>query len=438
MSNQEAKKQVQKRKRQKTIKKYILYSLFLIPVIIIGFIIYWAMTNKSALGQVNDLDKAIRNKDYDTVAQVLKIEGDTITKTEAKHIVDYLHKNENRSRYQKEIKTIKSNVKDDEKADSQVGEITDKKGKPIITVSRNGVKALIFEKLAFTPHYRTVYMKSLNNKATYGYQNDGKEEKAIVNSKTAKLGQFIVGDYDIPTTKIFDKSEVGNDDSVDGYLHINTDEADKDGKVFAKEKFEQSWFKVNLKNTSQLDNNYRLYLDDDEVDFKKNKVYGKFPAENSMIVKAKGRMDNKTISTNEVEVSANKNNKPQTVTLTFKEKEIESQLKKDKKVEKEAGKFIKKYTEELNRGYALSDFGNLKHFFVDDTSGVATNIKKQVESKKKTRFKDLKVKSSKKKDNEVVVIISKKNEKKKVITSQYTLKYDEDKKEFKIKEYTDI
>ncbi|NKP83795.1 hypothetical protein GKR13_09270 [Staphylococcus aureus] len=119
-------------------------------------------------------------------------------------------------------------------------------------------------------------------------------------------------------------------------------------------------------------------------------------------------------------------------------KEINKQLNKKKKTEKEAKSFIKDYTEQLNKGYESSDFSRLKRYFEDDKSDVATNIKQQVESDKRTHFKDLNIESSQLKDNEVTVIINKKNEKKQRIRSQYDLIYNGDKDEFKIREYKDI
>lgn len=419
-------------------KKIILSVIIVILILIIGLAIYWSLTNKSSLSQVKDLDKAIKNNDYKTVSNMLKIEGDNINETEAKHLTEYINQNQNRPRYNKEITQIKRNIKNNKQSDSEIGRLTDKQGKPIITISQNGVDAFIFRKVSFQPHYRNIYIKSMNDKVTYGFQYKNKEDKAVITSDNAKLGRFIVGDYDIPATKEFEESEVGLATSIDGQLHINTDKVNKDGRIYADDNFSQAWFKVSLKNNSSLDKDFKLLIDDKEIDYNKKKVYGKLPASTPLDVKAKGRLNNKSLYTNEVQVKENTQSKPQTITLKFDKKEINKQLNKKKKTEKEAKSFIKDYTEQLNKGYESSDFSRLKSYFEDDKSDVATNIKQQVESKKRTHFKDLNIESSNFKDDEVTVIINKKNEKKQRIRSQYDLIYNEDKDEFKIREYKDI
>lgn len=434
----EQKKRTKKLKPKKSNKHIILIVGSLVLLSIIVFTIYWSVTNKSILGQVNDLDKAIVNKNYDKVSEMLKVEGRPISKSESKHLVDYLNKPENKKRYNKEINQIRTTIKNNTHSDSEIGRITDKNKKPIITISRDGIKYFIFKKVAFKPHYRAVYIKNSGNQSTYEYEYANKKEKAITNGKHTKLGHFIVGNYNLPSTKTFDESDVGNDSSVDGNIHINTDKINNDEHIYAKDNFSQSWFKVKLKNTNHIDKNYKLYVDDTEIEYQKNKIYGKFPSASPIIVKATGRLNNATISTNEVEVQANTNNKPQEITLKFDDKQIKKEMDKSKKTSEKAKEFLKKYTNQLNHSYKTSDFDNLADYFEDDKSDIAKNIKKQVESKKESHFEDIKFEKSKTKDNEVTVIMNKKNEKKKRIRSQYVLKYNEENKEFKIKEYTDI
>lgn len=442
LHKQAKEERLQKAKKSKNIKKRKMFIYLMIIACIfiftISFIIYWSITNKSVLGQISDLDEAIKNKDDNKVSEMLHVNGNEISQKEAKHIIDYLNTPNNKAKYNKEISNIKKNVKADKQTDTELGRITDNKNKPIITISRDGVKAFILKKVAFTPHYRNVYVKSLNNKASYHMKYGNKDLKAIENTKTTKLGRFIVGNYDVPATKTFDESETGTNDSVDGHIHINTDKINKDGRIYADDDFPQSWFKIQLKNSKKLDKHFKLYIDDNEIDYQKNKTYGKFPAGNPISIKATGRLNNATISTNEVEVKANETSQPQIVTLTFKDNQISKEIKNSEKVSKEAKDFLKSYTNQLNHSYERSDFDNLKSYFEDTNSDVAKNIKKQVESKKERHFSNIKFRSSKQNENEVTVIMSKKNDKKQNITSQYILKYDDVKHDFKIKSYTDI
>ncbi|MGZ9759404.1 TcaA 3rd/4th domain-containing protein [Staphylococcus pseudintermedius] len=100
-------------------------------------------------------------------------------------------------------------------------------------------------------------------------------------------------------------------------LSIDTDEAGSGRKLEAEEDIPQVWFIVKLKNNVDLDKDYKLLIDGEEVDLEKGKVYGKYPANSVITISAKGRANNSSLETKEVELEANEENKPQTVELVL-------------------------------------------------------------------------------------------------------------------------
>ncbi|MGS5982247.1 MULTISPECIES: TcaA second domain-containing protein [Staphylococcus] len=418
-------------------KRWIVRGIIIVFVFLIALAIYLFAVNKGTSGQINEFDKAVKDKDYDKLTEIVKSGQKDISTTDAKHFVDYINRSENKSRYNEEIKKMKKALDDKDKHDSEVGKITDKNGHTIIDITRNGNKFLVLNDLAFEPNFYDVYINEGNNNASYEFENNGKRRKIVSNSNSqTELGQFFVGDYDVETTKNFKDKPL--DGSVDGQLHINTDNMAKGSKIFAEEKIPQAWFKVKIKNSEVLDKGFKLNVDDNEIEYDKNEVYGKYPADVPITISANGSGNNETLETEKVEVKANKNNRPQVIELAFKDSDINRQKKMNKEIEKDAKKFMEDYTKKLNTGYEVSDFSALQYYFEDKNSDVAKNIKKQVESKKKSKFTKPEIQSYKRDDTNVKLTLSKKDKQNRVITSEYELIYDYKEKEFKIKDYTDI
>lgn len=432
--------QERKAKQKKKLRFWLIISSIIIFIIaIVAFFIYWNVDNKSEKGQIDDFDKAIQNKDADKLSKIVKIKGEKLPKSDANRMINYLNQKNNQSRYQKQIEEIKNTIDNGTQSDSTLGEIKDKNGKPIVTISKDGVSSFIFKQLAFTPHYHNVYIDGKNNDATYQFENKGKESTAVSSNNLSKLDSFMVGDYNLSANKQFKDSKVGVDDSVSGNLHINTDKVNSKGQVVAEEQFPQAWFRVKLTNTKELDDDYNLYINDKRVPYSKTQTYGKYPTDLPLKVKATGKIKNTTINTNEVEVESNKKDATQTVTLKFDDKQIDKQLKKDKDIKKNAQKFLEEYTEDLNRAYEKSSFAGLKKYYKDSSSDVANNIKKQVESDKKNHYSKPEFESYKKDGNDITITLKKEDETDKKITSRYTLEYKSDATgKYKIKAYTDI
>ncbi|WP_215392834.1 TcaA second domain-containing protein [Staphylococcus aureus] len=418
-------------------KKWIIRSIVFFVVLIVILLVYLFFNRESMSGQINEFDKAVRDKDYEQLTEIVKSGEKSISKTDAKHFVEYVNQPQNKERYNNEIKKMINDLDNNKSFDSTVGKITDKNGHTVIEVSRNGNRFLFLNDLAFVPSFYNVYIKEGNNPASYEFENNGKQNKVISseNNKT-DLGEFFVGNYDVDVTKVFKEKPL--DRSVDGRIHINTDNVEQGNKLEAEENIPQSWFKVKLKNNLELDKDYKLLIDREEVDYEKDKVYGKYPADSTITISAIGRANNQNLETQEVEVNANKDDKTQIVELTFKDSDINRQKKLNKEIEDKASEFMKDYTKKLNTGYEVSDFSALQYYFEDKNSDVAQHIKRQVESKKELEFTDPKVTSYERNDTEVQLVLSKKNKRGNVINSKYVLVYDYKEKKFKIRDYTDI
>ncbi|MBO0377060.1 TcaA second domain-containing protein [Staphylococcus warneri] len=427
-------------KDKKRKRKWIKWGIIIGAIIIIGVVVYIYASSKSAKGQIDEFEKAVDKRDYTKLLELMKSNEQEINKTDMKHFVDYVKKPENKKQYQKDMKAIKDKVKNGEKYDPDVGQLKDKNGHTMIDVSKDGARFLFINRIAFEPKFYKVYVKGYDNKAVYEFKNNNKARKVVAPAhQDTELGAFMVGDYDVDATKSYKDKDSPVEGNLDGRIHINTDDIGKNKKIYANEQFGEAWFKVAFENTQTLDKkDYTLMIDDKKVDYKKDKVYGKFPADTYFTVKGQGQMSGEVINTDEVEVEANKNKAPQTIKLTFKQNEIKKQQKKDKEIEKGAKDFLEDYTDRLSTGYQVSDFSGVESMFEDKNSDVAKSIKKQVKSKKEHKYSKPKIKSYKRDGNEITVVLSKKDEDDNVITSQYTLSYDESSDEYKIKDYTDV
>ncbi|HDG8540778.1 TPA: hypothetical protein PBT35_002643 [Staphylococcus aureus] len=344
----EEKELLEQHKKKK--RKWIVRGIVALIIILIALAIYFFIASKGASGQINEFDNAVKHKDYKKLTEIIKSGQKSINTIDAKHFIEYVNQPENRERYNSEIKKMKKALNDEAAHDSTIGKITDKNGHTIVDVTQNGNRFLFLNDLAFEPNFYNVYLKEGNNTASYEFKNNGSQRKVVSNANNeTELGQFFVGNYNVEVIKSFKEKPL--DGSVDGHLHVNTDQADKNKKLEAKEDIPQAWFKVKLKNNEELDKDYKILIDGEEVDYEKNKIYGKYPADAPIAISAVGRANNQSLETKESEVKANKEDKAQTIELTFKESDIEKQRKINKDIEKDAEKFMKAYTKKLNTGY---------------------------------------------------------------------------------------
>lgn len=410
--------------------------LLIVVILIIGVGVYILYSQKNATGQLESFQKAVNNSEYEKISNQLSNNDIEVTKNDAKHLTNYLKEPENKTRFNKQIEKIKHNIK--QKNDVDKGHITDKTGKTIIEVRQNGKSFFIFDELKFDPQFFDVYIKGSNTEATYQYKNGHNNKFTTLSeaNKVTKIGRFIAGKYNVDAKKIF-KNDV-KDGATNGNFFINTDNRTKDGKVMAKDHFNQAWFEVDLKNTDTLDgNSFKLYINNKEVDYKDGMRYGKYPINSPLNVYIKGKSDDKIFKTNKAIVKDKDTIKPQIIKLEFDENEIEKHKKQIEKKKEEAQSFMNEYTEDLNKAYKHHNYKYVSKYFEKDTE-VAKHIKGMTEGKQKLKYSKLKYLKTSVEGSNVHIELSKKNNKGNTIKSSYQLKYNNKNEQFKIVEYQDI
>lgn len=430
------KKQEKRKKDTSTKKKWIGIVVPLILLAVIVVIIYIAVSHKTASGQVHEFKEAVDKHQYSKISEITKTNNEHITPEEAKRFVTYINKNGNKERFNKEIKAIKQTLKEDNNS-PEIGKITDENGQLIFKITENGRHMLFLKELSFEPNFKNVYVKPDGQRYSYSFKNGGKERTYVAKTKgDTNIGKFFVGDYNIDAVKKFEDTVISG--TTNGHLHINTDNKGKDGHVYAEEQFPQSSFKVNLENNKKLKKNIKLYINDEETDYKKNKVYGKYPNEGHITIQAEGKIYDTVVKTQLENVSPNQDDKPQVLTLKFDEEAIKKAEDKEKNAKTSAKGFIERYTNSLNHAYKMSDFKKVDHYFEDKDSSVAQHIKSQVESDRKSKYSEPEVVSYDREGNQVTIVITKKDEHGNEIKSEYTLTKKSMGGGYKIKEYTDV
>lgn len=413
---------------------YTLPTFLFIILLLIGVSIYIILNKANAHGQIVDFKQAAKDKDYNKISKYLSSGQRELSKDEAKAFINYINNPQNSKRFDKEMSEIEKNVKDN-KHDIDLGAITDSNGKKIINVKKDGRKFFFIEKLKFAPNYTNVYVKENDNTAVYNYNADKKRQIVADKNRLTNIGTFFTGKYNINTKKKIKDALLTGESN--GKLEFNTNVTDKNNKVVAIQNFDQSSFKINLKNSEALDkNSKKIVVDGKEEDYVENKVYGNYFNNDVLNVYVVGTIDGKEFVTNNRKIRKNKYQSPQEIDLSFNQDSINKFEQENKEIEDKGKKFMIDYTNDLNQAYKKSDYKYISDY-IDGNSKVAKHMKNMVESKVINKYSNPKVDNVSKDKEELKIILTKEVNNKK-IQSKYTLKYNKDIKDFKIIEYTDI
>lgn len=399
-ANNQDKPEKQRKWTKKTTIKAIVTAV-IIALLIISIVVF--VRKNDANAQLKQFTNSINHNDPDRLATILSTNKRDMTTSEAKHLIAYFKQKDNAHRLNKQIKTIKGNIKAD-RATSELGTVKDKHNQPILDFSKNGKKMFFLGKLSIVPHYRSVYIKEADNTATYKLDKD--HQVAVDKNKLNKLGTFVVGDYDMPAEKEFKEGAVkGN---ADGTLHVNTDNLDKNKRVVAKQAFNQTKIKIALHNDDKLDNkNRKLIINDKAMDLDTNKAYGYFPNSDSFSVQAEGQYKDQDFKTNTVNVlQGTTENSTQVVNLNFDDKAIDKAVKKEEKDKSKMSRFIKKYMDSLNKAYKHTDYDKIKDY-IKKGSSADKFMKPKFKQKQDIKYTNTKVQSVKKDDDTYNIVISK-------------------------------
>ncbi|CAC7179545.1 hypothetical protein QP586_11855 [Staphylococcus sp. UMB10092B] len=415
-------------------RKYILATFIFIIFLLIGLLIYIILNQTNAHGQIVDFKQAAKDKDYNKISKYLSSGQRDLSKNEAKAFINYINNPKNSKRFDKEINEIEKNVKENNKYAIDLGAITDSNGKKIINVKKDGKKFFFIEKLKFAPNYTNVYVKENDNTAVYNY-NTNKEHQIVADkNRLTSIGTFFTGKYNINAKKKIEDTLLTGESS--GKLEFNTEVTDKNNKVVAIQNFDQSSFKINLKNSEALDNSKKVVVDGKEEDYVDNKIYGHYFNNDEFKVHVVGTIDGKEFVTNDRNISKNKYQSPQEVDLSFNQDSINKFEQENKEIENKGKKFMIDYTNDLNQAYKKSDYKYISDYIEED-SKVAKHMKKMVESKAKNKYSNPQIDDISKDKDKLKVILTKEVNNNK-IQSKYSLKYNKDTNDFKIIEYTDI
>ena len=283
-------------------KKYILATFIFIILLVIGLLIYILLNQTNAHGQIVNFKQAAKDKDYNKISEYLSSGQRDLSKVEAKAFINYINKPQNSKRFEKEINEIEKNVKDNNKYDIDLGAITDSNGETIINVKKDGKKFFFIEKLKFTPNYTNVYVKENDNTGVYNYNTDEENQIVADKNRLTSIGKFFTGKYSINAKKKIEDTLLTGESK--GKLEFNTEVTDKNNKVVAIQNFDQSSFKINLKNSGALDkNSKKIVVDGKEQDYVDNKVYGNYFNNQESKVHVVGTIDGNDFVTNDRKVN---------------------------------------------------------------------------------------------------------------------------------------
>lgn len=387
-------------KRQNKMVFKAIVTLVIIAIIVIGII--YIIQNNDAEAQLKDFKNSVQDKDASSVAQYLSNSKRKMTKTEASHLIEYLNKKNNKKQLDNTIDKAVSNIKSRNSA-PELAKLKDKNDDVVLDISKNGKQMMFLDKISIEPHYREVYVKELDNNATYILSKNNKVP--VDKKKLNKLGSFIVGDYNVSLKKQFDYTSVKG--IVDGKIHIDTDRK-KNGKIIAKQDFPQTKIKIKLHNNQKLSSkNKKLLINGKIKSLKEGKEYGYFPNENTFAVKAEGELNGDTFKTNSVDIYKGlTNNNTQVVNLYFDENEINKSIKEDKKKKKETKELITDYIDSLNKAYKNKSYKYVSEY-IKEGSEAEKELKPRFKHKQDVHFKSVKVKSVEKQGSKYTVDVSK-------------------------------
>ncbi|MDW4169703.1 hypothetical protein DQV49_00360 (plasmid) [Staphylococcus aureus] len=408
-------------------KQYIVFGIIVIILLLVIGGIYYFVTSNNAKGQIKEFERFVQQNKYKMIAKKLSNNEQTLSETDAKNFVMFVKKKENKERYNKQIQDIKSKIDNDKKYNTDYGSITDQNGKKLITVKKNGKKLFLIDKLEFKPKLTSVYVKEFNNTGHYEYKQKKKKEIIAESNQTTELGKFFIGKYSINTDKtIGDSLHNGN---ATGKINIDLNNRGNGKKVFADEDFNQSWFKAKLIDDDLLEkSNSQIVIDDKEVDYNSNKVYGKFYNPTTLKVYATGKLEGKEFKTNTFNIRRNYKNDYQNLKLSFDKTQIEDYKENSNELKDKAKDYIKKYVKSLNKAYNKKEYKYVSEF-IKPNSELEKQLKNNIKGKEKVEFKEVKINKVERDNNKVTINLSKKIDND-LTTSKYILNYNELEKDF--------
>lgn len=435
MVNKHEEEQTDENKKIKSYKLIIIISILLIIIIGIVGTCYYLVQKNNASGQIKNFKIAVDNNKYGEISKVLSNNEDSISKTQARYFVEYIKKPDNYKKFKNEINAIEQNIKNGKDYNANLGELTDSNKHTIVTVTKNGKKFLVLDNVTFKPQLYDVFVKEYDNVGVYKY-NIGKDMTASVDKqKLSSIGKFFVGQYSIDTKKEIKETLINGE--INGQLIVDTDKRNDKGQVIADDSFRQLWFKAVLSNDEFLDNKtIKLHVNNNETNYKENKVYGKYPVNDSLTVYATGKYDGKKFKSKPIKVERNHDLHTQKLKLVFNRTEISKYKAETEKIKDMAKDFMKEYVKDLNKAYDKHDYSKVDKY-IEPNSKLEKQLLKRMKAKEKVKYSDPKIIDINRENDDIKVIMEKQLKDSK-IKSEYILKSKPNKKDFEIINYKDF
>lgn len=124
-------------KEKKSYKKpLIVCVVILVILVILGLIIYFIVNSQDKEAQVKEFKKSIEKKDYDKLSNLLTTNEKNVTKQDAQHFVNYLHQDNNKEKFDKQISKIESDFKNKSQYNEELGELKDNNNRTYIKIKK--------------------------------------------------------------------------------------------------------------------------------------------------------------------------------------------------------------------------------------------------------------------------------------------------------------
>lgn len=411
----------------KSYKGRIITCTILIICIIATYIF---ISTHNAKSQIEQLEEDINQHHYHSLANTLSTKDKKMTKNEARQLVRYFEDEKHQKQLNQGIKRTKSNLKGHHES-SNLGSINNEKNEPIISFTQDGKRFFFIDNISMKAHYRKVYVKEGQQPATYVFEN---HKKGVSNKQDISyVGEFIDGNYNVPTEKIFKDEPVKG--RVHGHIRVNTTKRNKSNQIIANQIFNQTKIKVDIHNKNKFkDKDISIFINNHRMNGKLNQTFGYFPNQDPFKVYAEGQYKGHTFKTDKVDVMQDVDQSTQNVNLRFDEKAIQKTINNDKRDENKAGDFVKRYMEHLNDAYKETDYEPIKNDLAKG-SKAEKFMKPKFKNKQDIKYHDVQVKTTKKQGNHIEVIISKKY-KDNTIQTRYQVQQKHD--DYKITDINDV
>ncbi|EHJ08864.1 zinc ribbon domain-containing protein [Staphylococcus simiae] len=337
-------------------------GLFIIILLIILFLLLKNFNSPEAQSKI--LVNAIENNDKQKVATILSTKNNKVDSEEAEVYIQYIKDEVGTKQFVKELEDSVHKLNNSHT--SVATYIKSKSGQNLLRVSKNGTRYIFFDNMSFTAPSKQPIVKP-KVKTKYEFKSNGKKKVVIAEAnKTTPIGNFIPGNYHIPTTKTTDNGVFSGSLNFD-FKQSNSETVD------ITEDFDEANINVTLKGDTKLsDKSKKVTINDKEMAFSKAKSYGPYPQNKDITISASGKAKGKTFTTQTKTIKASKLKSNTEVTLSFDSEDINDYVAKKEKEENslknKLTQFFAGYSMAINSAFSEDNFNFISTYLKKDTT----------------------------------------------------------------------